>query len=221
MSTRAQLRLALTRRLGGRTEFSDIDKDKWLDDGLLDLCTRRVTLRSLERIGTPITSIATVASYLRPADAFAMHYLVDTVNTKVIDRFEGTFEAYLKAVQTEMPTVDTVPTHFAEWGDKFFMFNTPQVATISWTPYYYARPEMLAAAESIPDIEVEWHYPIEIIAAAHAFKDIGDEERSASAIAEWTAWHNERDTNRRQSQRRNSPLRGVRPLSGRSPRTGV
>jgi hypothetical protein len=221
MSTRAQLRTALSRRLGNRGEFTDTDKDKWIDDGLLDLCTRRVTLRSLERIGTPVASQVGIADYARPPDAFALHYLVDTGNNKVLDHFEGTFEAYLKATMSEMPTVDTVPTHFAEWGPKFYIFNTPQVNTITWTPYYYARPSLGTGANDIPDIEVEWHYPIEIIAAAHAFKDIGDEERSNASSTEFDQWLLQRDTNRRNTARQKSPLRGVRPLSTRSSRTGV
>ena len=221
MSTRSQLRTALTRRLGNRTEFSDADKDKWLDDGLLDLCTRRITLRSLERIGSPVSSQVGIANYPRPTDAFALHYLVDTGNSKVLDAFEGTFEAYLKAIQQEQPTASTIPTHFAEWGNNFYVFNTPQVATITWTPYYYARPSMGTGANDSPDIEVEWHYPIEIIASQHAFKAIGDEERANAASQEFDQWLLQRDTNRRNTARQKSPLRGVRPLSTRSSRTGV
>jgi hypothetical protein len=213
MSDRAALRSALLDRVASRTDATVAKLDKWLNDGLLDLGTRRIHIRELETVGTPVSSSVGTAAYSLDSgdDSFYIRYIEDTTNLRVLDRWPGTFQSYLKAKQNEAPTVDTVPTFFLEHGNQFFVFNTPQVATINWTPYIYVRSSMGVASNAVPNINEEWHYGIEILAAAHAFKDVGDEERAIAAEVEWNAWLAQRDTARRGSKRFNIPVRGIQP----------
>lgn len=210
---RSIARTELNRRIGMRSpsEFTNSDLDTWLNDALVDMTTRRIQLRSLERVGTAITSVIDQPSYAIPVGAFSMLYLEDTVNKKMLTRFVGTFEEYLKAKQNEAPTVTTIPAQFVEYGPSFYIFETPKVNTISWTPYFYARPTWAASDVAVPDIEEEWHKPIVILAAKQAFKDIGDEERSTLANGEWNEWLAQRDTPTRMTNRFNVPTRPIRP----------
>lgn len=210
--TRAQIRAALQRRLP-RTELTTADYDRWIDNGLLDLCTRRVHIHALERVGTTILSVANQPDYARPLGSFSILYLEDTTNQRVLTRFPGGFEEYLRAKQNA-PTAQAndVPSHFAEWGESFYVFKLPPVSNINWVPYVYVRPTLAATDGASPDIPDEWHYAIELIAAEHGFRDLGDEERADKVAEEFARWLGMRDTTRRQTARFNVPRAGgVRP----------
>jgi hypothetical protein len=75
--------------------------DGWLDDGLLDLCTRRIEVQSLQGEATPIPGTEGVFAYPRPTGAFSIDYLEDTTNNKILTRFDGGFGAFLRAKQNQ------------------------------------------------------------------------------------------------------------------------
>ena len=205
MSTRAQMRSALQRRVP-RSELLAADYDKWLDDGLLDLCTRRVHIHTLERAASPITSVANQAAYSRPTNSFSILYIEDTTNARVLSRFAGGFEEYLQTKRNA--TTDPVPTMFTEFGSSFYVHRAPSVSTITWVPYVYVYPTLGSADTSVPDIPADWHYAVELVAAEHAFRDLGDEERAAALAQEFDRWLMMRDTTRRQTARFNVPRAG-------------
>jgi len=182
------------------------DYDHWLDEGLLDLCTRRVHIHSLERAATSITSTAGTAAYSRPPGSFSIMFLEDATNQRILSRFPGGFEEYLQAKRNA--TTDPTPTMFAEFGPNFYVWRTPSVDTIVWVPYVYLYPTMAAADTSVPDIPSDWHYAIELVAAEHAFRDLGDEERAMAVAGEFDRWIAMRDTTRRQTARFNVPRAG-------------
>jgi hypothetical protein len=223
MSTRLQVRTAVRRRIGNRpvSEFSDADLDKWLDDGLLDFATRRVHLRSLEALETPVVSAVGVSAYAIPITVFSVHYLEDTANTRILRRFPGGFSEYLESKQNAS---DGVPSQFVEYGSNFYVGpDIPQASDApTWQPYVYNRPTWGPADGNSPDIEAEMHYGVELVATMHGFREIGDEERATEVENELNAWLNPRDTPRRQSARFERPQAGIRPSAGlRSRRTGV
>lgn len=222
MADRTALRAAIKRRLANRSDVTDADADRWLDDGLLDLATQRIHIRELESIGSAIPSQVGVAAYTIPAAAFAILYLVDTTNSRVLDRYPGTFESFLRAQQAESPTTNDVPTHFIEFGAQFHVTLTPQVTTINWTPYVYTFPTFTSDASAVPGIPTFYHYGLELVAAQHGFRELGDEERAQIAEQEWIAWLQKRDSARRRTTRFNAPTRGIGPHPASiNRRTGV
>lgn len=213
--TRTQLRDLVKRRLGSRTEVTDAFADLYIDQGLLDLATKRVRLASLEAVGTPVMSAVGIGSYSRPTvdgvPVFAILHLEDTVNKRVLTRFEGGFNEYVQAKANETADTSAIPSRFVEFGASFFVFPTPQVATISWTPYVYKRPFLDAAAGASPNIETEWHYPIVFFATAVGFRDLGDEARAQEAMTAFDAWIAGRDTPQRAQARNTWPSAGAKP----------
>jgi hypothetical protein len=218
MSTRTVLRADLLYRLGNRTELTTTQLDNWLNDGLLDLCTKRIHLRSLETVADPFTTTANDTSAPLPANAFSLMYVEDQTNKFNLYRWPGEWWEYLWARQNASPGP---PKYFIEYGGNRFWY--PQVdGAYSIVDYFYARPTFGANPGDSPNIETEWHYAIELIAAIHAFRDTGDLERSQSAETEFQAWLAQRDTPTRRTRRMTIPSHGVRPHpSYRNRRTGV
>jgi len=218
MSTRLQIRNALKRRVP-RADLTDTDYDKWIDDGMLDLCTARVHLRSLEAVGTNVVTTIGITSYVIQTDFFSIMFIEDSTNHRVLTRFNGGFREFLDSKQV---APSGQPTRFVEFGPNFYVLDVP-AGLYTLVPYGYKRPSFSVAGDSgVPNIEPEWHYPIELIAAQHAWRDLGDEERAASAESEFQAWVAKRDTPTRASARYNIPQVRTRPHpSLHNPRTGV
>jgi hypothetical protein len=220
MATRSELRDRLQYRLGNRTDMGNTRLDAWLDDGLLDLATQRIEIRSLESVGTPVTSVVDTAGYVRNTAAFTLLYLEDTTNNRVLTRIPGGFNEYLLAKQSE--TSRPEPTRFTEYGNRFYVQPAPSVATIIWQPYEYLRPTWASGEDGEPSIETEWHYAIGLVAAEHAFRDLGDDIRAAQVAQEFADWLGRRDTAVRRTRRHTRPQRGVQPAITRRNRvTGV
>lgn len=218
MTTRAVLRSDLLYRLGNRTEVTTTQLDQWLNDGLLDLCTKRVTLRSLETASNAYTTAVNEVNRALPATAFALIEVEDQTNKFVLSRFPGGWREYLWARQRALPGK---PVYFIEFGGSRFWYPTIDGA-YSLTDYFYARPTFGANAGDSPLIESEWHYAIELIAAEHAFRDLGDLERAQQATQEFSAWLAGRDTPTRRTHRTTVPSHGVRPHPAyRDRRTGI
>ncbi len=215
--TRAELRLLLKRRLGNRSDVTDSVADLYLDQGILDLTTVRVSLRSLELVGTPISTVANLDAYTYDSTAMAILYIEDTTNSRKLTRYPGGFDDYLLEKQS---ITAAKPSRFIEYGSKFFINEPDAVYTLQ--PYYYLRASIGTADGASPTIEPEWHYPIILAASILALHDFGDDERAGSVEQELSAWGARRDTARRITARFNRPSGGVRPHSAWLPgRTGV
>lgn len=221
--TRADLRTLLQRRLAFRTDLATSDFDSYLDQGLLDLATLRMQLRSLEGSSAPISSSAGTISYPIPTGTppvFAILHLEDTVNKSVLYRFPGGMHDFLIAKQASQS--NGVPRFFVEFGANFYVGPQPPDGTSVWTPYIYNRPSMGTDPASVPNIESELHYGIALLGAEHAFRDVGDEDRANNVMQEFQAWIAGRDTPRRMTARHDRPAGGVRPnFSWRNLRTGT
>lgn len=221
--TRGDLRTLLTRRLAFRTDLTTADIDTYLDQGLLDLATLRMQLRSLEGTANPITSTVGTISYPIPTGAppvFAILHLEDTVNKFVLYRFPGGMHDFLIAKQASQ--ANGVPRFFIEFGPNFYVGPQPPDGTSIWSPYIYNRPSMGSDPSNSPNIESELHYGVALLAAEHAFRDIGDEERANNCATEFQGWLSGRDTPRRMTARFDRPAGGVRPnYHWRDMRTGT
>ena len=209
--TRTTGRASLRRWLGNRTDLVDADYDLFLNDGLFDLTTRRIHFQSLEKVGASITSVLNQPNYPSPADAFAILHIEDTTNDRVLDRFPGGFEDFLRGRQNQVSAVGNPPTEFIEYGSQLWFGPMPPVAGIVWAPFYYQRATWAADGTATPGIEEEWHQAVLMIARIHAAQEAGDAGRLQLAEAEWQAWLAQRDTARRMQRRHNIPAGGVRP----------
>lgn len=213
--TRTEMRDVLKRRLGNRGDVTTTMLDLYLDEGLFDLATKRVALASLEATASTITSGVGVGVYSRPTvdgqPVFVILHLEDTVNKRLLTRFEGGFQEYLAAKVNEQTDPNAVPSRFVEFGDKVYVLPTPQVATISWTPYVYKRPFLDTSGAAVPNIEREWHTAIIFFATAFGFRDLGDETRAMEAEALWDKWVAARDTQKRAQSRNTWPSSGAKP----------
>jgi hypothetical protein len=219
MADRSALRDNVKYRLGNRTDPTNARLDNWLNDGLLDLATQRIEIPELQTIGNNVTSQIGVFFYTRQSGMFALLYLEDTTNSDTLKRIPGGFNEFLTSKQG---LANSTPRQFTEWGNSFAVLPAPDVATISWTPYYYARPTWAAGDAAVPDIPEEWHYGIELVSTIHAQYGIGDDDGAERTQREFEAWLNRRDTRVKRSTRFTRPQRGVQPsVIHRNSRTGV
>lgn len=222
MATRSAMRTAVKRRLGNRTDITNADLDKWLDDAILDLGTRRIHFEELESTDGTITTAVDVDAYSLPsANTFAVMYVFDTVNKRVLDRWSGSMESLIRARLVHESAATDLPTHFLEYGDKIHVYPTAQ-SILTINVYTYDRPTMAAGDTAEPNFNIEWHYPIEILAAKHGHHDLGDDGRAQVEEQRWMEWLTQRDSGRRHRARFNVPQKGVgiHPAT-HSPRTGV
>lgn len=207
MATRTVLRADLLYRLGNRTEITTTQIDQWLNDGLLDLTTKRVHLRSLETIAAPFQTAVNDITAPLPTGAFSLMFVEDQTNKFNLYRWPGELWEFLWARQNASPGP---PKYFIEFGANRFWY--PQIDGIyTIVDYYYARPTFGPNPNDSPLIEQEWHYAIELVAAVHAFRDLADTERSQMAEQEFQAWLGQRDTPTRRTRRATVPSHGVRP----------
>lgn len=222
--TRTQLRASLLRRLGNRSDLTNADLDVWIDAGLLDLGTRRFTFRELESAASQAVS-ALGSIYPRPADAFAIQFLRDDTNKRLVRPWAGSFESFVQALQsaTLNPGTADIATFFIERGANFLVTPPPTVGGFNWTVYYYAKPAMGADGSNSPNIDDYWHKGIELLAFKYAADDLGDDERADRAEREWNEWFGARDTPKRRSDRSQVPSAPIRPHGSwvRNTRTGV
>lgn len=218
MATRTTLRSDLLFRLGNRTEITTTQLDNWLNDGLLDLTTTRVHLRSLESSTTAYTTSPNESNRVLPAGAFSLTQVEDLTNLFVLSRFPGEWREYLWAKQRATPGK---PIYFIEYGGSRYWY--PQIdAAYSLIDHFYARPTFGPNPGDSPNIESEWHYGIELVSAEHAFRDLGDRERAQEVVGEFQVWLAGRDTPTRRTRRGNVPAHGIRPHPAyRNWRTGV
>lgn len=230
MSTRLQIRNALQRRITTRSDLVNSDFDKWIDDGLLDLATRRVQLRSLEGAAIAGPSLtAGVYSYAipttTPATIFALMavwvYASSATAGVILKPWDGTFQTMLDSLANSQGQAGARPAYYMLHGTSFFVYPVPETTYSSLLLPYY-RPFLDTGDSSVPTIEPEWHYAIELLAAEHAWRDLGDEERAAAAEAEFGAWLAMRDTPLRAAKRYDPRNIMAKPHpSARNPRTGV
>lgn len=230
MSTRLQIRNALKRRITLRTDLTDPDYDKWIDDGLLDLATRRVELRSLQGssfAGPDITisqtsfTIPTTA----PATIFSLNAIVvyetSATDGATLIPWDGTFQMIVDAQVRSQGVGLGRPAFYLVYGTSVMLWPIAD-KTYHTLLFPYYRPALASAESSLPSIELEWHYAIELIAAEHAWRDLGDEERAAAAESEFSAWLAMRDTPVRQQKRHDPRNMKAKPHPlMRNPRTGV
>jgi len=217
---RNEARIRLAQRLGNRGDVTAALIDPWLNEALVELTTRRVEIQELQGTSNVITSQVGVTGYSRPADAFAVRYLEETTQDRLLDRFPGGFEDFLREKQN---STNAEPTRFGEWGNQILLLPPPDLATYSYTPYVYKLATWGSAAGDSPTIGTAWHRGILLLAEMIAFQDMGDDERASKAQQEFEVWLGQRDTSMRQMRRFNVPTRGVQPAGAtmRDPRTGV
>lgn len=226
MSTRAQFRSALSRRLG-RTDMTNTDLDKWIDDGLLDLGTRRFTFRELEGVGSIGPLVNSLAAYTRPADAFAIQFIEDNFTRRTILQWPGSMQALDQASFGHTTVADDKPAYFKEYGTLVILFPAPGSAHAglgqSITTFHYKKPSMGTDPANTPNIDDYWHKGIELLAFKYAAADLQDDERSARAEAEWQEWFTTRDTPKRHSDRVQIPTMPIRAHQSwvRNRKTGI
>ncbi len=221
MSTRLQMRTAVQKRLGNRTDVTQADLDKWLDDALVDLTTRRVHIDELETVA-PITTGIEVGVYSYPTSTtFAILYITDTTSGRILNQWDGTYESFLQANLAHEDAPTDVATHHIEFGGKINLFPRPQDIRVL-VVYFYSLPTMGAGDSAEPNINPEWHYPIEILAAKHGHHDLGDDVRADKEEQRWAEWLSQRDSSRRLRTRFNVPTKGIGlSPAARNRRTGV
>lgn len=216
MSTRLQIRNALKLRIPRSTaaggDISDAQYDSWIDDGLLDLATRRMQLRSLEGAPTTVALSAGTYQYLIPTSTPTIFAITDLAIPSVgvvLQYWNGTFNTMLQAL-IGVGAANAQPSQYIVRGAYFYVFPTPDTSYTAYL-YPYYRPSFSVAGDSgIPTIEEEWHYAIQLIAIAHAWRDLGDDERAQGAENDFMAWLNLRDTPVKANTRYASPKMRVK-----------
>jgi hypothetical protein len=207
--------------LGNRADATDASLlNTWLDAGLSELTTRRIEIQELQGSTSPIISQIGVSNYARPAGIFSIRYLEETTGARVLTRFPGGFEEFLRAKQN---ATNGIPSQFGEWGGQFFLLPPPDLATYSYTPYVYNLATWGTSAGDTPSIGTMWDRGVLLLAEMIAFQDLGDEDRAMAAEQQFETWWSQRDTSMRQARRFSAPTRGIQPTNAtrRDHRTGV
>jgi hypothetical protein len=177
-------------------------------------------IQELQGVGTTFTSQVGITGYARPATAFAVRYLEETTQGRILTRFPGGFEEFLRAKQG---ATNGEPSQFTEWGAQVLLLPPPDLATYSYTPYIYNLATWGSAAGDSPSIRSVWDRGILLLAEMIAFQEMGDDERATAVQQEFEVWLSQRDTAVRQARRFTALTRGIQPASAtmRDSRTGV
>jgi len=219
MSNRTTLRTNVRYRLGRGSDITDTMLDGWLNDALIDLCTRRIEIQSLRGIGNAINTVPGLYYYAKSSTAFALEYIEDLTNERRLDVLPGGLAEWL---QVKQGASNGPPTRYIVNGNQIWLTPTPddfyQLRT-----YVYLYPTWGALATDEPSIEREWHYGIELVATEHAMRALNNDERAAQVAQEFEMWLAQRDTNIKRGVRKAIPQRGVSPATAvrRNFKTGV
>lgn len=181
---RSTLRTRLKLRLANRDDLTSAQLDAYLDAGLLELATR-LEIPNLRTRVTTSTLTATSNTLSYPTAMIAVVHIWNTTKGWEIGKTEWPRIRGIKLVSGD-------PRLWAVWG-KTIYFNKNATSADALDIIGQVRPTWAAADASTPGIDDEYEYGILLLAAAQAFRDLGESEKAdridspTGEIAVWTA----------------------------------
>lgn len=168
-TARSTLRTRLKYRMSNRSDLTNAQLDDWLNGGLLDLCSR-IRVRQLEGIDT--SKVFTIGSntLTMPTTMIAVLDIRNTTLDQPLDYTEWTRYRKLKITSG-------TPRIWAVWGTTLH-FDKNATAADALSMFGILVPVWAAADGSLPPVDDQLEYGIELLAAAHGFRDIGEEAKA-------------------------------------------
>ena len=169
-SQRSVLRTKVRYRMSNRTDLTSAQLDQWLNDGLIDLCSR---VRVRQQEGTDTSKTFTVGSntVAMPTTMVAVLDIRNTTLDQPLDYIEWTVHRKLK-ITSGTPRIWTV------WGTTMY-FDKNATTANALSMFGILVPVWGAGDTATPPIDDQLEYGVELLAAAHGFRDIGEEAKAA------------------------------------------
>ncbi len=169
-AARSTLRTRLKYRMSNRSDLTNAQLDAWLDAGLLDLVSR-IRSRQQESIDTSLTFSVGSNTLTMPSTMIAVLDIRNTTLDQPLDYTEWTKYRKLKIVSG-------TPRVWSVWGTTLH-FDKLATAANALSLFGITTPSWAAADGSLPPVDDQLEYGIELLAAAHGFRDIGEEGKAS------------------------------------------
>jgi hypothetical protein len=168
-AARSTMRTRLKYRMSNRSDLTNAQLDAWLDAGLLDLTSR---IRSRQQESTDATKTFTIGAntVTMPTTMIAVLDIRNTTLDQPLDYTEWTKYRKLKITSG-------TPRIWSVWGTTLY-FDKNATAADALSMFGIILPTWAAADASVPAIDDQLEYGIELLAAAHGFRDIGEETKA-------------------------------------------
>ena len=164
------MRTRLRYRLSNRTDLTNAQLDQWLDAGLLDLASR-IRIRQLETMDSTKTFTVGSNEVTFPTNMIAVLDIRNTTSDLPLDYMDWPRFRQLKITSG-------TPRQWTVYGVKM-LFDHLAIAADSLSLFGVSQPSWASGDSATPGIDDQLEYGIELLAAAHGFRDIGQEAKAA------------------------------------------
>lgn len=163
------MRTNLKFRLANRTDITNAQLDTWLNEGLLDLATR-VRVRQLETEDATKVLVAGAHTVTMPTNMIAALDIRNATQNIPMLYIEWTKLRQIRIVTG-------TPRQWSVWGGTIYLDKDASAAD-SLNIFGIIRPSWGAGDAATPGIDDELEYGIYLLAAKHAWVDLGDIDRA-------------------------------------------
>lgn len=179
-SDRQTIRVRLKRRLANRTDLTSAQLDEYLNAGLLELSTRLVIPDLQTRVTTStLTAGSNTLAY--PSAMIAIDHIRNTTKDWELFRID-----WLTIRAIKLTTGD--PRQWSPYGRTIY-FDRLAATSDALDILGQIRPTWAAADAAAHGLQDEYEYGIELLAAAHAHRDLGELAKAVAVeSSEFDPW---------------------------------
>jgi hypothetical protein len=156
--------------MSNRTDLTDALKDQWLDAGLLDLASR-IRIRQLETRDSSKTFTIGSNEVSFPTSMVAALDIRNTTSDLPLDYIEWPRFRQLKITAG-------IPRQWTVYG-AVILLDHASTTSDALSIFGVSQPTWAAGPTATPGIDDQLEYGIELLAAAHAFRDTSQERKAA------------------------------------------
>lgn len=169
-TARSTMRTRLLYKAANRSDLTNAQLDEWLNAGLMDLCSR-IRVRQMETRDISKTFTLASNTLTFPTNMIAILHIRNSSTDQPLERIA--WPAYrLIRVVSGTPRLWTV------FGTTVY-FDKLATTTDSLDIFGYNQPSWAAGDAATPGIDDQLEYGIELLAAAHMFRDTDNEAKAA------------------------------------------
>lgn len=177
---RQTIRVRVKRRLSNRSDLTDAQLDEYLNAGILELSTRLV-IPDLQVRDTSATLTATSNTVSYPSGMVSVDHIRNTTKDWELYRIDWTTIRAMKLVSGD-------PRQWAAYGRTIYLDRLASTAD-ALDIFGQRRPSWGAANGAAHGLQDEYEYGIELLAAIHAHRDLGESTKAAiTETGEFEPW---------------------------------
>lgn len=167
---RTDFRTRIKYRASNRSDLTNAQLDQWLNAGFLDM-QMRIRLRQSEAIDTSKTFTVGVNTVTFPTNMIAVLHVRNTTDDRPMEYIDWTEYRRLRIVSGD-------PTLWTTWGTTIYL-DKLATTTDALSIFGISQIAWAAGDSATPGVDDQLEYGIELLAAAHMFRDLGQPEKAA------------------------------------------